>query len=204
MFTGIIEAVGRVEALTPRGRGGRRLRIGTPLGAELRVDQSVAVNGVCLTVVAADPEGFEAELVEETLRKTNLGELKAGDLVNLERSLSPDRLLDGHLVQGHVDTTGTLLEVRDRAGSWLLRIAYPAEWADYLVPQGAIAVDGISLTVAELQESCFSVAIIPYTWTHTNLQSRRVGDRLNLEFDLIGKYVVRYLERRGTGGAVSL
>nr|BCX00969.1 MAG: riboflavin synthase subunit alpha [Bacteroidota bacterium] len=203
MFTGIIEAVGCLGAVSERGRG-RRLRLLSPLGAELRPEQSVAVNGVCLTVIQADAEGFEVDVVEETLRKTNLGDLLPGDRVNLERALRPDRPLDGHFVLGHVDTTGVLLEVEDRGGSWLLTISYPESWAVYLVPEGSIAVDGISLTIARLQGDRFSVAIIPYTWAHTNLRFRRPGDRLNLEFDVLGKYVIRYLERRGTGGAVSL
>lgn len=198
MFTGIIEAVGRIEraeALT----GGRRLRIAAPFAGALRVDESVAVNGACLTVVAQDAEAFEAVVVEETLAKTSLGALADGSAVNLERAMHAAARLDGHLVQGHVDTTGTVAAVEALDDSWLVRVAYPERFASYLIPAGSITVDGISLTVARLDdergEPHFSVAVIPHTWAHTTAPTWEPGRRVNLEFDLIGKYVVRALER---------
>ena len=194
MFTGIIEAVGAVEAVTPLA-GGRRLRIAAPFAGALRVDESVAVNGVCLTVVAQDAGAFEAVAVEETLAKTSLGDLADGATVNLERAMAMGGRLDGHIVQGHVDVTGTVDSVEALAGSWMVRVAYPERFAPYLIPVGSVALDGISLTVARLGDDALTVAVIPYTWAHTTVQSWRPGRRVNLEFDLIGKYVVRALER---------
>ena len=193
MFTGIIEAVGRVEAVTPLA-GGRRLRIAAPFAGALRVDESVATNGVCLTVVAADGAAFEAVAVEETLAKTALGALAPGDGVNLERALALGGRLDGHLVQGHVDATGTVEAVEPLADSHLVRIAYPAAFAANLIPVGSVAVDGVSLTVARLDAppGTFAVALIPHTWAHTTAAAAwRPGARVNLEFDLVGKYVLR-------------
>ena len=199
MFTGIIEEVGTVEAATPL-EGGRRLRIACSFADALRVDESVAVDGVCLTVVAQDGTGFEAVAVEETLSKTALGDRTAGDGVNLERALVLGSRLDGHLVQGHVDATGTVAAVEALADSHLVRIAYPEAFAAQLIPQGSICVDGISLTVARLDESqtgggrpvgTFAVALIPHTWDKTTAGRWAPGARVNLEFDLIGKYVLR-------------
>ncbi|MDX1418990.1 MAG: riboflavin synthase [Rubricoccaceae bacterium] len=192
MFTGIVEAVGRVDALTAL-EGGRRLRLTAPFSSELSVDESVAVNGACLTVVAQDAEAFEAVAVEETLKKTSLGDLAEGDSVNLERALRLGGRLDGHLVQGHVDATGTVEAVEALADSWLVRVRYPASFAPYLIPVGSVALDGISLTVARLDDEALTVAIIPHTWDHTTVQDWRPGRRVNLEFDLVGKYVVRAL-----------
>lgn len=194
MFTGIIEAVGRVESVTPLA-GGRRLRLACPFAPELGVDESVAVGGVCLTVVAHDAEAFEATAVEETLAKTTLGRLAPGDPVNLERAVRLGGRLDGHLVQGHVDGLGTVASVDALGDSHLVRIAYPPEAAVLLVPRGSIAVDGVSLTVARLDEPAapgtFAVAVIPHTWTHTTAAHWATGVPVNLEFDLIGKYALR-------------
>ena len=194
MFTGIVEAVGRVEAVAPLD-GGHRLRIAAPFAGALRVDESVAVDGVCLTVVAHDADAFEATAVEETLSKTTLGRLAAGDGVNLERALSFGGRLDGHLVQGHVDGLGEIASVETLADSHLVRIAYPREAARLLIARGSIAVDGISLTVARLDEpeapGTFAVAIIPHTWQHTTAARWHAGRAVNLEFDLVGKYVLR-------------
>lgn len=194
MFTGIIEAIGRIEAVTPLA-GGRRLRVACPFAGALRVDESVAVEGVCLTVVAQDGAAFEATAVEETLAKTTLGRLTAGDAVNLERALSVGGRLDGHLVQGHVDATGEIASVEALADSHLVRVRYPRDAAALLIPRGSIAVDGISLTVARLDEpeapDTFALAIIPHTWTHTTAARWIAGRVVNLEFDLVGKYVVR-------------
>lgn len=194
MFTGIIEAVGRVAHVAP-GEGGRRLRLTASFAAALRPDESVAVNGVCLTVVAQDAETFEAVAVEETLAKTSLGDLAEGDGVNLERALRLGARLDGHLVQGHVDATGTVEAVEALAGSHLVRVRYPEAFAPYLIPVGSVALDGIALTVARLDDEALTVAVIPHTWAHTTVRDWRPGRRVNLEFDLVGKYVVRALER---------
>ena len=194
MFTGIIEAVGRIEAVTPLA-GGRRLRVACPFAGALRVDESVAVEGVCLTVVAQDRGTFEATAVEETLSKTTLGRLAPGDLVNLERALALGGRLDGHLVQGHVDATGEIVSVEALADSHLVHIVYPPGAARLLIARGSVAVDGISLTVARLDEppGTFTLALIPHTWQHTTAgrwEARRI---VNLEFDLVGKYVLRGL-----------
>ena len=192
MFTGIIEEVGTVEAATPLA-GGRRLRVACSFAGALRVDESVAVDGVCLTVVAQDDGAFEAVAVEETLSKTALGDRRPGASVNLERALVLGARLDGHLVQGHVDATGTVEAVEDLADSHLVTVRYPAAFADFLIPRGSVAVDGVSLTVARLDETpgTFALAIIPHTWDHTTAAGWRPGGRVNLEFDLVGKYVLR-------------
>jgi riboflavin synthase len=194
VFTGIIKEVGRMEAMDHRGSG-RALRIGTSIAPELGIDESVAVNGVCLTVVATDATSFSVIAIEETMSKTSLGTLEEGSPVNLERALLLPARLDGHLVQGHVDTTGVIVEVETLETSHLYRIRYPETWAAYLIPTGSITVDGISLTVARLGTADFTVAIIPYTFEHTNVRETwRKGARVNLEFDVLGKYVVRHLE----------
>jgi len=197
MFTGIIEETGTVEAVDILS-GGRRLRIGCSFAAALRVDESVAVDGVCLTVVAQDGAGFEAVAVEETLSKTALGDRQPGDAVNLERALVLGARLDGHLVQGHVDATGTVERIEALADSHLVTVCYPEAFADSLIPRGSVAVDGISLTVARLDEPAgtFALAIIPHTWQKTTAGRWREGGRVNLEFDLVGKYVLR---SRGDG-----
>lgn len=195
MFTGIVEEVGRVEAVTPL-EGGRRLRLACGFAAELTVDESVAVDGVCLTVVARGAGAFEATAVEETLSKTTLGRLAAGDGVNLERAVRLGGRLDGHLVQGHVDTTGVVVSVDALADSHLVTVAYPAEHAALVVPRGSVCVDGVSLTVArlddrELGKPAFVLAVIPHTWEHTTAGRWTVGKAVNVEFDLVGKYVLR-------------
>jgi riboflavin synthase len=201
MFTGIIEEVGRVAGIEHLD-GGRRLTIAASFAPELRVDQSVAVNGACQTVVAHDDETLSVVAVEETLSKTNFGGLAAGDRVNLERAMRPDGRLDGHFVQGHVDATGSVASIEKLADSWLVRVRYPERFAPYLIPVGSITLDGISLTVARLDdadEPVLTVAIIPHTWTHTTISDWQPGRAVNLEFDLIGKYVVRAMQS-GVGG----
>lgn len=203
MFTGIVEEIGAVEAVRDLG-GGRRLRLRAVMAPELRVDQSVSVHGVCQTVVAHDAHTFEVVAVEETLRKTTLGDLRAGDPVNLERALQPTGRLDGHLVQGHVDATGTVADVDQQANSWLYRIRFDASFAPYIIPVGSIAVDGVSLTVARLHTDSFTVSIIPHTYEHTAISAWQPGKKVNLEFDLVGKYVTRWLEQKGEGGRPGL
>ena len=192
MFTGIIEAVGTVARATPLGDG-RRLRINAPFAAELNVDASVAVNGACLTVVAHDGEAFEVEAVEETLAKTSLGALAEGSRVNLERAMLMTTRLDGHFVQGHVDTTGEVLSVEALSTSWLVTVGFAPEHAGALIPVGSVTLDGVSLTVARLGDDRLTVAIIPHTYARTTVAEWAVGRRVNVEFDLIGKYVARQL-----------
>ena len=202
MFTGIVEEVGRIEAVTPL-TGGTRVRVTCSFAGELRVDESVAVDGACLTVVARDAGAFEAVAVEETLAKTALGSRAAGDGVNLERALRLPARLDGHLVQGHVDATGTIEAVDALDDSHLVRVAYPERFADNLIPVGSVTVDGVSLTVARLDEpvGTFAVAVIPHTWQKTTAGRWRPGQAVNLEFDLVGKYVLRSSRRQdGTAG----
>ncbi|MBM3780595.1 MAG: riboflavin synthase [Acidobacteria bacterium] len=195
MFTGIIEATGRIATVTP---GAEHLRLGieTALAPALALGASLAVNGVCLTVVARDEASVWMDVGPQTARITTLGVPRVGQVVNLERPLRPEGRLDGHFVLGHVDGTGEVLEVRPDSESHWVTVTLPDSLAAYVIPKGSIAVDGISLTVATLERERFSVQVIPYTWTHTTLQHARVGDRVNLECDMIGKYVVRTLEHR--------
>jgi riboflavin synthase len=197
MFTGIVSEVGTIKELKKMA-GGQELAIHSSFLDDVHVDESIAVNGVCLTVVSFDDEAFRVQCVDETLRKTNLGTLKEGDGVNLERSLTLDKALEGHMVQGHVDTVGTITAIDQKDADILLRIEFPEEFDDYIVGRGSVSVDGISLTVARDEENNeFTVAIIPYTWDYTNLKDKKVGSPVNLEFDVFGKYIVKYLEKRG-------
>ncbi len=192
MFTGIIEDVGTLQEIIPLGSG-QRLHIRSRLAPELHPDQSMAVNGVCLTVTEVSEQTFTVEVVEETLRKTALSTWTPGLPLNLERALSMQGRLDGHLVQGHVDTTAEVISLHMEQTGRLYTFRYPAEWSPYLILHGSVALDGISLTVASLNKNTFTVAIIPHTYTHTNVPTWRKGTRVNVEFDLLGKYVVRYL-----------
>ncbi len=197
MFTGIIEEVGLVESLEMRPAGGR-LRVRCKLVLEdAAVGASVSVNGVCLTSVEPQAGFFTADVAPETLRRSNLGSLRARDLVNLERPLSPSGRLDGHIVQGHVDATGELVSLKTVGeGNWWLEVRAPRELDPYLVCKGSVALDGISLTIAEVRGDLVSVAVIPHTYQHTNLHSRRRGDRLNIECDILAKYVEKQLQGR--------
>jgi riboflavin synthase len=195
MFTGIIESTGTLSSIIDLG-GGIEFTIASSLAKELTVDDSISVNGVCLTVVRKTDFDFTVQLVEETLRKTSLGKLIAGSTVNLERAMILGARLDGHIVQGHVDTTGVVLHFEEEATGWLIEIGYPEEFSDYVIGRGSIAVDGISLTVARDMERSFTIAIIPYTREHTNLRDVAVGSTVNLEFDLIGKYVLKYMKNK--------
>lgn len=193
MFTGIIEQTGTVSKLEPL-KGGLEIIIESKLASSLDVDDSVSINGVCHTVVKKAEGSFTVQSVEETLRKTSIGDLKEGSVVNLEDSLTMEKKLDGHIVQGHVDTTGVITEIEDEGANWLIHVKYSPEFAHLIVPRGSIAVDGISLTVARLEMDNFTLAIIPFTWDHTNMHQLKAGDRVNLEFDVLGKYVLRALE----------
>ena len=195
MFTGIVEATGRIARVDPAGSG-RRLRVETVLGAELRAGDSIAVSGVCLTVVAADAQGFAADISSETVRVTTLGDRTPGELVNLERPLRADARLGGHFVLGHVDGVGRIAALRPDGDAYWLEVDVPEALETYMISKGSIAIDGISLTVASLDACRVAVAIIPFTFAHTTLGSARVGDRVNLEGDVLGKYVARLLEDR--------
>lgn len=194
MFTGIIEKVGTIQKVSQMD-GGKELTIQAPFANEVHVDESIAVNGVCLTVVSFDEESFHVQAVDETLRKTNLGLLQEGDPVNLERSLTLDKAVEGHMVQGHVDTTGTIRKIQKEGADLLITVQFPEEFTDYIVGRGSISIDGISLTIARENGNECTVAIIPYTWEHTNLHSKQEGDPVNLEFDIFGKYIVKYLQK---------
>jgi riboflavin synthase len=196
MFTGLVETVAEIVAATPTG-GGMRLRIGSPLAAELTPGDSLAVNGVCLTVVQAKDAEIHADIGPETLRVTTLGGLGPGSLVNLERPLRADSRLGGHFVQGHVDAVGYVEDLRHGDNSHWLTLAFPRVLAPCIVAKGSIAVDGISLTVAGLGSAHFDVMIIPHTFEHTNVRAMKVRDKVNLECDVIGKYVVRAAELAG-------
>ena len=194
MFTGIIEATGKVEKLEKQGTN-VVFTFSGPFTQELKVDQSLAHNGCCLTVESIDGDLYTVTAINETLEKTNLGELKVGSVVNLERCMKMDGRLDGHIVQGHVDKTGSIVAIENINGSYYLTFTYEEDGFFTTVPQGSITVNGISLTVADSKENQFSVAIIPYTWEHTNMNTLKVGDRVNLEFDIIGKYVAKLMKR---------
>lgn len=195
MFTGIVEATGHLDEVKAVA-GGLRVRIETALAAELVPGASLAVNGVCLTVVAHDGTHVVADIGPETARVTTLGLLRRGQHVNLERPMRLDGRLDGHFVQGHVDGMGVVTEVRDEAESHWLTIQFPPPLSPLFIRKGSVSVDGISLTVAGLGDREFDVQVIPYTWAHTTLRQRRPGDKVNLECDMIGKYIVRALEAR--------
>jgi len=194
MFTGIIEELGTVESMVTRGAGARLTVRCSTVTEDLTVGASIAVNGVCLTATAPRPDSFSADLAPETMRRSNLGELRAGARVNLERPLSPSGRLSGHIVQGHVDGTGELLSL-DALGedNWWLRVRAPAELDPFLVYKGSVAIDGISLTIAELEGDVLAVTIIPHTYRNTTLAGYRPGARVNLECDILAKHVAKLL-----------
>ena len=193
MFTGIVEGVGEVAEVKPTPAG-LRLRLNTSLSSELTPGESLAVNGVCLTVVSSGANGTHMDVSPETLRVTAFGSLKRGSLVNLERPMRVDGRVGGHFVQGHVDATGTIEEIRQDGDFWWLTIRFPPSLASQIVRKGSIAVDGVSLTVAGVDDRRFDVQIIPYTWEHTSLRGLKPNELVNLECDMIGKYVLRALE----------
>ncbi|MEO5896244.1 MAG: riboflavin synthase [Vicinamibacterales bacterium] len=193
MFTGLIEDVGEITEVKPTP-GGFRLRVTTPLAAQLAPGDSLAVNGVCLTVVSADADGIHADVSPETVRVSSFGTLRRGSMVNLERPLRADARLGGHFVQGHVDATGTIDEIRQDGESSWITVKYPADLAQFIVRKGSIAVNGISLTVAGVDERRFDVQVIPFTNANTNLRLAKLADVVNIECDILGKYVARALE----------
>ncbi len=197
MFTGIVEAVGQISRACAEG-GAKKIRIETDLAAELAIGQSIAVNGVCLSVLSATEQEFEVVAVEETLRKSTLDALQAGTPVNLERAMRLHDRLDGHLVLGHVDTTAPVSRLSSARGSRLYRVQLGEAQMQYVIPTGSIALDGISLTVARLDESGIAVSIIPHTYEHTACSTWAADRLVNVEFDAVGKYVARHMERTGT------
>lgn len=195
MFTGIIEQQGEVVDLR-RNNTNLDIYISAPFTAELKIDQSVAHNGVCLTVVEIKDKIYKVTAIEETLLKTNLGKLEIGSLVNLERCTQLGQRLDGHIVQGHVDTTAIVKKIIDKNGSWLFEIEHDKKTKNITVQKGSVCVNGVSLTVVDSSELGFSVAIIPYTFEHTNFKVLKPGDVVNLEFDILGKYIAKLFSQQ--------
>ncbi len=193
MFTGIIESLGKVKAVE-KDRSNVHFCIESPISAELKIDQSVSHNGVCLTVVELGADWHRVTAVEETLRRTNLGSWKPGTLVNLERCLPMGGRLDGHVVQGHVDEVVECVECLETGGSWKFSFRFSKEQGGLLVDKGSVCLNGVSLTVIAPGEELFSVAIIPYTWEHTNFKTVVQGVQLNVEYDILGKYIARQME----------
>lgn len=195
MFTGIVECIGEVQSVQHEGSN-LIFCISSPISHELKIDQSIAHNGCCLTVTQVIENTHYVTAVAETLKKTNLGRWEKGSFVNLERCTQLNGRLDGHMVQGHIDTLGKIISIEDVNGSKLLQIEHAQEEEFFTVSRGSITVDGISLTVAESYKNTFNVAIIPYTWENTILRHKKTGDAVNLEFDIIGKYVQKILSQR--------
>jgi riboflavin synthase len=190
MFTGIIESLGAIKLLE-KDKDNLHITITSSLTNELKIDQSVAHNGVCLTVVGIENEEYTVTAIRETIEKTNLGEWKTGDIVNLERAMQLGARLDGHIVQGHVDQIGICKNIENANGSWYYTFEYNENLSNITIEKGSITVNGVSLTVVNAKKNEFSVAIIPYTYEHTNFKNFVVGTKINLEFDVIGKYVAR-------------
>lgn len=195
MFTGIIEELGLIEKLVKDG-GNLHITINTSITSELKIDQSVAHNGVCLTVVGIDGNSYTVTAIQETLDKTNIGLLEANNRVNIERAMKLGDRLDGHIVQGHVDQTAKCTQVLEKNGSWSYTFEYDRNFNNMTIEKGSITVNGVSLTVVNSKANCFSVAIIPYTYHNTSFKNLKIGDTVNLEFDVIGKYVKRLNDLR--------
>lgn len=194
MFTGIVENQAKLVSISKQGSN-KTFRLESEIAKELKVDQSVSHNGVCLTVEKTEGSFYEVTAIEETLLKTNLGELQVGALLNLERCLAANGRFDGHIVQGHVDQTGKLMSVENKDGSYILTFSYDQTSGNITVEKGSICINGVSLTVFNSTDNSFSVALIPYTWDHTNLGKLNVGDSVNLEFDILGKYMQKILSK---------
>jgi riboflavin synthase len=204
VFTGIIEHIGTVESLDARADGGRITIHAPSVAASLAVSNSIAINGCCLTVVSRDKERFSADLSGETLAKTSFRELKPGARANLEQPLTAGKEFGGHFVLGHIDSVGRVTHLAAEGENWWLGVQVPEDFARYIVPKGSITIDGISLTVARWRDRIAEIAVIPFTYEHTNLRDRKPGDAVNLEGDVLGKYVERYLEARGAASASNL
>jgi len=193
MFTGIIEAMGEINSLTKEGAN-VHIEIKSPITSELKIDQSIAHNGVCLTVVNINGDKYVVTAIKETLDKSNLGDLIVGSIVNLERSMKLGERLDGHIVQGHVDQTATCTTVEEADGSWYYTFQYESDYENITIEKGSITVNGVSLTVVNSKENEFSVAIIPYTIENTNFKHIKPDSKVNLEFDVVGKYLKRLMQ----------
>ena len=194
MFTGIIEAIGKIESIEKNGSN-KTFWISSSISNELKADQSVSHNGACLTVEGVKENSHRVTAIEETLAKSNLGKWREGDEVNIERCMVMNGRLDGHIVQGHVDTTAVCVDKQDLNGSWQFRFQFPDEFSKLVIEKGSVAINGISLTVFNVDANEFSVAIIPYTLEHTNMKHISVGTTANIEFDIIGKYVVKMMSK---------
>ena len=192
MFTGIIETTGVVKEVSSNGSN-RTFWIDSPISPQLKVDQSISHNGVCLTVEEISNSGHRVTAIEETLQKTSLASWKPGSIINLERCLPVNGRLDGHFVQGHVDTTAKCIKRKEKEGSWEFSFEFPKKFAELIIEKGSVRVDGVSLTAFNVKTKSFNVAVIPYTYEHTNLGKLQEGDLVNLEFDMLGKYLVRRL-----------
>ena len=195
MFTGIIEQLGKIEKLEKKGSN-ITLTVSAALTSELKIDQSLSHSGICLTIENIAGNTYTVTAIEETLKKTNLGSWKEGTIINLERCLRFDGRLDGHIVQGHVDTVGQCIEIIEKNGSWEYIISFDKKFASLIIEKGSISLNGISLTIFNITENSFTVAIIPYTYEHTNMHKLVVNDLVNIEFDMIGKYVGRMNNRQ--------
>ncbi len=195
MFTGIIETLAKVEKIEKEGTN-VHFTFSSSITSELKIDQSVAHNGVCLTVVSISGNNYTVTAIDETLKRTNLGELKVGDVVNIERCMPANGRFDGHIVQGHVDTTATCAKITDINGSWEFIFKHEKSSKNITVEKGSITINGVSLTVVDSRDTTFSVHIIPYTFEHTNFKTLKVGDKINLEFDIVGKYVAKLMARQ--------
>ena len=195
MFTGIIETLGTIQEIQREGSN-LHLSVSSSITPSLKIDQSLAHNGICLTVVAIKEEMYTVTAIQETIDKTTIGDWKIGDILNLERAMKLDARLDGHLVQGHVDQIGTCKDIKESEGSWYFTFQYDPIWKNITIEKGSITVNGVSLTVVNSKQNEFSVAIIPYTFEHTNFKSFQIGSKINLEFDVIGKYVSRLHQLR--------
>lgn len=193
MFTGLIEEIGSIVSISKKGNG-RIIKVkGNKIFDDLKIDDSVAIEGVCQTVVKIDGNYFEVVAVEETMRKTNFGEFKTGKSVNLERAIRLSDRLGGHIVQGHVDTTGVVTQIINEVNNYLVSIKFPEKFKKWVIPVGSICLNGISLTVARVEENVLTVAIIPHTWKVTTIGNIKIGDSINLEFDVLGKYIENML-----------
>lgn len=195
MFTGLVEEKGFIKEKIKTGDGIRFVLSAKRIMDDLKIGDSVAVNGVCLTVVQREGNTFAVDTIEETLKKTNLGSTNLKEPVNLERPLKADARLGGHFVLGHVDTTGKVKQIKELSNSHFITISFPEGYQKYLIPVGSIAIDGVSMTVAELGKDEFSVGVIPHTWEETIFADKKVGDTVNLEFDVLGKYIIQLTEQ---------
>ncbi len=193
MFTGIIEATATLKKMETEGTN-VHLTIASPISTDLKIDQSLSHKGVCLTVVDLKDNTYTVTAIEETMKRSNLGSLQLGDAINLERAMKSGGRLDGHIVQGHVDKKGEVISIEEVDGSWYFRFRYEVTEEHLLVDKGSVCINGVSLTVVDPKEDEFSVAIIPYTYEHTNFNAFKIGDEVNLEFDILGKYIAKYVK----------